>query len=61
MTAAELRAILDRAMISRRDLAVRLDVTERTIDRWLAGTTPIPQTAAIAIMSVLGKQERKAR
>jgi DNA-binding transcriptional regulator YiaG len=41
MTAADLRATLERLNLSQMDLARKLDVNWRTVHRWIAGTTPV--------------------
>jgi hypothetical protein len=43
MTAAELRVVLEFLGLPQDWLAAQLDVQDRTVRRWLAGTTPIPE------------------
>ena len=42
MTPAQLRARLAALGWTQRHLAKMLGVTERTVSRWLAGSTPVP-------------------
>lgn len=55
MTPADLRAIGERLYGSawRCRLAAALEVNERTVRRWLAGTTPIPAGLAREIATAL--------
>lgn len=54
---ARLRAALARLRMTRDGLARVLDVTPRTVYRWLAGATSVPQAVWLAI-EALQPQER---
>lgn len=48
MTPAELYRVMSRAGLTTADLAARLDVTQRTVQKWLANDA-IPYLAAYAV------------
>lgn len=53
MTGEELRALLKHAKKSQGDLAEHLDVTIRSVNRWVNSTTPIARLSEYAIRYVL--------
>ncbi|MGI9436007.1 MAG: helix-turn-helix domain-containing protein [Geminicoccaceae bacterium] len=46
MTPDELRAQIKRLGMTHEDLAYELGINDRTIRRWIAGSTPIPKWLA---------------
>jgi transcriptional regulator with XRE-family HTH domain len=58
MTGAQLRKLLAGHGLTRVALADKLGVDARTVRRWLAGTTPIPRAAEIAILSIIGRPRK---
>lgn len=49
MSAGELRTVIDALGLSQQDVARILDVQDRSVRRWLAGTHPIPDVARVMI------------
>jgi plasmid maintenance system antidote protein VapI len=56
MTPADLRATAAALGLKGRGLARALGVNERTYRRWLDGSTPIPQTVALACEALIARQ-----
>lgn len=52
ITPAELRSLIDWMGLTRAWFAERLHVQERTVVRWCDGETPIPEKAAVEIVSL---------
>lgn len=52
MTAAELRVILEWLALPHDWLAGHLGLQDRTVRRWVAGTTPVPDFARLAIEAI---------
>ena len=62
MTAQEFRRQLRRVGISQLEAARRLRVNPRTVQRWVAGDSPIPEAVAQLVVLwpvVKGKPKRK--
>lgn len=57
MTPEQLNEMIKAAGISRRELARRLDVTERQVYQWLAGRSPITGPTRIALETVLAPKK----
>lgn len=47
-----IRKLLEKAGISQREAARRLNVSDRTMRHWCAGTAPIPYSAQFALESM---------
>ena len=52
MSAAELRVVIEYLGIDQRLLAAIMGVDERTVRRWIAGTTPIPDGARLEVEAI---------
>lgn len=50
MTAIQLRRLLDRAGLSQRGAARKLEIDERTMRRYVAGDQPVPKVVEFAVM-----------
>ncbi len=53
MTGAELRDIRNRLGFTVAEAAVMFGCDERTIKRWQAGHTPVPESVALALRALL--------
>ena len=53
----DFRALLKAAGLNQGQAAKELDVTRRTVVRWVTGETPIDKRTALYIRSVLGKKK----
>jgi transcriptional regulator with XRE-family HTH domain len=51
LSGKQLRAALERLNITQTEAAKRLGVTARTVRRWVAGDTRIPEAVAIVVRS----------
>jgi transcriptional regulator with XRE-family HTH domain len=49
LTAKALRKYLEAHQLSQRELAELLDVAERTVRRWIAGSIPVPRAIDYAL------------
>lgn len=50
MTGGQLRKLLDRAGLSQRDAAKKLQINERTMRRYVAGDAKVPMVVVFALL-----------
>ena len=60
MTPAQLRKLLERAGLSQSEAARRLDISDRTMRRYISGELPVPRVVEYALQWVIAKQEPRS-
>jgi len=56
MNATEFKDFRQKLQMTQADLAKRLKVTWRTVARWEAGSTPVPEVVRLAMREVLRQE-----
>jgi hypothetical protein len=52
MTGEQLEARLKASLISRKDFAILIDVSYRTVNRWINNEVPVPKVVALLVKTL---------
>jgi DNA-binding transcriptional regulator YiaG len=56
MTGEQLETSLKAALISRKDFAILIDVSYRTVNRWINNEVPVPKTVSLLVKMLTPKK-----
>jgi transcriptional regulator with XRE-family HTH domain len=55
----QFRALLTKAEISQSELARQLEISDRTVRRYVAGASPVPRAVIHYVLQIIDRNKRK--
>ena len=56
----QFRKMLEKAQLTQAEAATLIDVTDRTMRRYVSGATPVPRVVIYALMHVIEQRRKEA-